>query len=616
MLKSSKSKLSVIFATVLLIAGFFMSCSSQAQSQNISQVLLEVDSLIKLGDSQAALKDLKALEKKVSDSWSVLGIYKRYETLGENKAAEKFLVKYLKKNAKNTELNAVYSKYLISQNRLEEAKKYAENLKNTDYASIYSELIFKTRMSEYAESDIRQFLQDDEYLALFKTSYETSRNPVWLRNSALCYLYKGLYTNAALLSPNGFQNASDAFFWAKVNYDSGNYSQALDCIAAAFVFENSRRSLTETELISLYALESDCWYLDLDSESSEKSRERLLAIYNSYGEVNDSLKSNDILPMVFTNSAIWNLNNGETEKARDLLSAAVFNYPLYVPAVISYANFAYESNLEREEDSETLALRKNGNKTLEMERYDSRPKIPLSDALSRIDHALITTNDPYLYITKLDLRYKTDKSLSNEQKKMDLWKLLEEQSYKTASFSDVLVRYTLSFFLKNKLYDDSYNLFYKYMLKKYKFSREQSLFDQIAASLPMIDIEDSELAFYFALYYKNETQAKRIGEYVCFESSGIRNHNELSPKVTTEAVMNLANYYSSVGRVDDALDLYGKASGREENKIVRSECFYRIAEIYRNENQIKNALRAADYACSLYPDNAKAWLMKTRLTEE
>ena len=46
-----------------------------------------------------------------------------------------------------------------------------------------------------------------------------------------------------------------------------------------------------------------------------------------------------------------------------------------------------------------------------MERYDKRRKIPLSDAIYRIDNALAKKNDPYLEIVKLDLKYKTNNGI-------------------------------------------------------------------------------------------------------------------------------------------------------------------------------------------------------------
>lgn len=615
--KSGKRISIVFFALTVLCAGFFMSCSTSANSASIISTLNEVDALIRLGQTKQALKDLKKLEKDAGDSWQILGIYKRYMNLDEKESAQKLLQKSVKRNPKNSELLAVYTKFLLGENNLEEAGKYAANLKNSSYSSIYSEYIFRLRQSEFQNKSVEQFLLDEEYLSLFYSAYNASKNPVWLRNSAAYYLRTGHYAQAAEITPEGFLNAQDAYFWTLVNFDSGSYERALECIWDAFVFCDSTgigsASLSEDQVIRLYALESDCRYLNYDYENAETIREKLLAHYCINGEVSEDLKDNEILPLTFANAALWNMNEGNNEKARDLLSDAVMNYPYYVPSLVLYSNFAWESNQERVEDSEVQALRKAGIKTLEMEAYDNRPKLPLSDALYRLDLALEKTKNPYLYITRLDLKYKSDSKLTETEKVTDLYKLIEHQSYDTAVFNDVLVHYTLSLLLKTGRYEEADQLFTKYLVKKYGFVSSSSMLDQCADNVQTIDELDCEFAFWFALYYRNKQTAARLGEYVCFESSGIRNEHELATGVSTEAVMNLANYYFSTSQDEYALDLYGKASGRESRKNIRSECFYRIAEIYKSEGQVKNALRACDYACSVNPSNAKAQLLKSRL---
>ena len=62
-----------------------------------------------------------------------------------------------------------------------------------------------------------------------------------------------------------------------------------------------------------------------------------------------------------------------------------------------------------------------------MEKYDKRRKIPLSDAIYRIDTALEKKNDPYLEIVKLDLKYKTNKNLSEKEKNRELKKQIESK---------------------------------------------------------------------------------------------------------------------------------------------------------------------------------------------
>ena len=52
-----------------------------------------------------------------------------------------------------------------------------------------------------------------------------------------------------------------------------------------------------------------------------------------------------------------------------LLSHSVNTWPDFVPALIAYADFAYNSSIERTEDEHTLALRQAGIKTIDMEKY-------------------------------------------------------------------------------------------------------------------------------------------------------------------------------------------------------------------------------------------------------
>ena len=84
-------------------------------------------------------------------------------------------------------------------------------------------------------------------------------------------------------------------------------------------------------------------------------------------------------------------------------------------------------------------------------------------------------------------------------------------------------------------------------------------------------------------------------------------------QVSTATCMNLADIYYSTGKKEKALDLYGKAASRESNASLRSEIFYRIACIYVTMNDNLNALRSADYATTIYPDNVKAQLLKNKL---
>ena len=82
---------------------------------------------------------------------------------------------------------------------------------------------------------------------------------------------------------------------------------------------------------------------------------------------------------------------------------------------------------------------------------------------------------------------------------------------------------------------------------------------------------------------------------------------------TTSACMNLADIYFSYGTRNKALNLYGKAAGRESRNRIRSDIYYRIANVYVSDGDIKNALRSADYAVSIFPENERAVLLRNKL---
>ena len=119
----------IIFFSLFLFC--FSSCSMRAEQKSLTTQLELIDSLIMQNQFTDAIKDLKKLEKYAYDSWICIGLYKRYELMGESLAAEKIVRKSLKKNSNSLELNAILSKMLINQNKIEEALDVAKILKNS-----------------------------------------------------------------------------------------------------------------------------------------------------------------------------------------------------------------------------------------------------------------------------------------------------------------------------------------------------------------------------------------------------------------------------------------------------------------------------------------------------
>ena len=154
-----------------------------------------VDILIADNQFTDAVKELKKIEKQVYDSWSYIGVYKRYAQIGEDVKAEKILKKAIKKNSHNPELLAVYSAFLLRHARLDEAKKYSEELRGTKYGSLYSEAVLKIATRDSGAGNA-EFFKDPKYYSIYLDAYRGSLNPIWIRNCALFNLKEGLFEAA------------------------------------------------------------------------------------------------------------------------------------------------------------------------------------------------------------------------------------------------------------------------------------------------------------------------------------------------------------------------------------------------------------------------------------
>lgn len=561
---------------------------------------------------QSAIKEIKKVEKRAYDSWSYIGIYKRFILIGEQNLAEKIIKKALKKNKQNQELLAVYTNFLLRQNRLEDAGKYAEKLRNGNYASLYSELVLRESQKQVTDQGAYAFYQNEDFYQIYLDAYKGSKNPIWLRNCAIYNLTQGLYNQASLLNPPAYADVDDAYFWGLCLYDAGKYNFSIEALEKAHKFysDYDNKKQFKCNEIQIVALESDAYMAVSDFEQADLVRS---CVVNNIDTVFADIKDDTLLPVIMVNSAIYAKSQMSEDYFADLLFYIVNRWPDYVPALILYSDFAYTSNLEKKEDDEVAALRRAGIKSLEMEKYDSRRKIPLSDALYRIDQSLKRKSDPYLSITKLDLKYKTDPKLSEKDKYRDLWVLLEDNYIEGEIYHTLLVQYALNFLLTTKEYDDAWNLFYKFTTSHGTYDVKRDFWEQFIEQMKYYDLPIVEMAAWFASDLKKTNEAIRIYEYCVYESAGLLEDGLISPLVSSASCMNLANIYFSIGKKDRALDLYGKIAGREVNNAKRSEIFYRIACIYSALGDIKNALRSSEYASSLYPENERASVLKDKL---
>lgn len=629
-------KLFSLIVFILFITFALSSCKMKAEQKSLTLYFEVIDSYIADGDFKAAIKELKRTEKIAYDSWSYLGLYKRYDQMGEKKKAEKLLKRALKKNPHNEELVAVYANFLMRNGKTTEAAKKAEELRGTKYGSIYSEAVLYIEKEKVNPSENPEYYKDPRFYEIYYDAYKAGYDTYWMRNCAVYHLSKGNYANAAAISPKHFSDADDAYFWAMVLFDGGRYYDAADAVQTSRTFIEKSPHLRSgnkehPSSITLSALESDAYIAVSEVEKAAEARSHITKNLTDLENINAQYKKltneeNKLLQTITTNSIIYANNVDDTEQSYNLLNYAVDRWPTFVDALSLYADFAFRSNIERKETLEEQNLRKLGLKSLEMEKFDKRKVISFEDAFNLLDSALQKENEPLLSILKMDLKYKIDENLSQKQKTSELYYMLEKNYTSEVKYHSLLVQYTLNYLLLTKQYDDAYSLFYNYIVNTYNFDRANDFWSQLKTVMTKLDIKMAEFAAFFAarqgLY--NETFA--FYEYCVFEKTPdsevglvdidyLDDDDFISPYVSTASCMNLADAYFSINKFDNAITLYSKAIGRESSNYLRCIMHCRLAQIYIKKGDQKNASRALDYANQIYPGNALASLLKDKITQ-
>jgi len=583
------------------------------EQQSLSAQFSVIDSLITHNQLKDAAKDLKKISKKTYDVWSTLGVYKRYIKLGDKKSADKLLAKAVKKNSANLELRSVYAKFLISENRIEEACDVSKKLLGTKYGSIYSEAILRKAAIDAAASGEQSYKVycTQDFIPVFYDAYSSTQNNVWLRNCAIIYLLKGDYKAALQTLPAAYYEVNDSYFWSLVLYDGRNFQHSIDAIETtkSLLKNYQNRAAFNVTMADLISLESDCYIMLNDFNSAEKYRQTLITGIEENSFKEDKRK---VLPIIYMDSALYALENQNPDGAVDLLFVLVNNWPDYIPGLLKYADLAYDLSLEKEESVEVKVLRNAGIQSLEMEKWDNRRTIPVSDAIYRIKNAYDITKNQRLQTKLIDLKYKTNQKLTVKDKTVDLWKLLEDNITLDNSYSKDLVKYVLYYLFDTKQFDDAQVLFYKFMEAEYGCSIKEDFWSDIVRKRNDIDDEFIEFAAYFALLNKLDAEATHFYESCVYEK-GSDTEDGISQTSSYTSVMNLANIYYSSGKKEPAKKLYVELAGRERNSIYRSEIFYRLANMYVDEGEIQNAKRAVDYAITLNQDHSRAQLLKVKL---
>ncbi len=616
MKRTSVKIASKIFCSLFFLAAL-TSCSMKSEKKSFNSRLDEIDALINQRLYKEAVQELSEIEKEAYGSWAQLGVFRRYKLCDENQKAERLILRSLKKNSGNLELRAVYSNFLLRQDRIEEALQVGKKLQGTKYGSVYSAAVIRSiNENRLLQGEKNAFLSM-EYFPVYYDAYVGSADNAWLRNCALIYLSEGSYAKAAEIKPKDTSDSKDAYFWALTMFDSRNFGESIDFLEISRKLLSSVPNRKERRLLdeNIALLLGDSYTSLKDEESAEKIRT---------GFIENLEKGRDgwIIPenaafnraaVLFTNSARWALDNLHEDEAQKLLLFAVEKWPDFVPALSLYADFAYRSNLEKPKDFVQLELSDAGLASLEMELYDNRAKIPLSDAAYRINQSLERTHDPLLQIIALDFKYKTASSLSEKQKQADLWNILEKTAVSPYVYPELMLDYALSFLLSDSEKDLAWNIYSGYVKAKYGIENDAFFFENLISNARSLDTISLEYGSFFAALQDRGDDAAALYGILVYAQDENQKEIKLSPFASDISCMNLAMILSSMGEKDKAVELYGKTFGRCVNLKRKSVIMRRISEIYFIQKDFKNARRSAEYALSLDKTNVEARMLLNRI---
>ncbi|MFA6936836.1 MAG: hypothetical protein WCQ67_01235 [Treponema sp.] len=632
----------LIAATVLILqAAVFLpciiSCSSHSESSSFISALDEIDNYISLDDTEEAVSLLNKISKKTFNSFSTLGVYKRFMTLGEKTLAEKSLIKGLKKQPNNLELTAVYTNFLIRENRIDEALEKSRSLSGTKYSSLYAESVL--RACRNRQNDLESvfkkckkykapkkskpyegnFFKSENFIQVYVDASNGTNQTEWLRNAACIYMESSRYNEAALLAPEKNSTSKDSLFWGYVFYDAGRYAESLKSLV-----QNSEENFKEINVDEIQALKADDYYILGEEQKSQEEREKFQTntenILSQYElEVKNPTKTPDLneklaelIPIIYINSARYARLQNNTAEEYKILLRLVTAFPNNAPGLSAFGRFALETMLRPEEDSLNLLLRRAGLKTLSMEESDSVPKVNVKNAVERIDSALKNKKNPALVVLRLKLLNSIDTDSTAQEKIAAVWTLLEENEIGKNLYPDEIAQYAVEEFLSLDDDYDAKSLFEKYIQSSY--GTEDKIF--IASdNANKLSLWQCECAAWFCLVDGKNSDCQKLYEYIIEKYSGrspsINSFGENESVVN--AYINMASILNTYGNSSKALEYLNNASSRLTEINKKAEVLYRMAKINVEQGDKSRAVRSLKYCLSLKPSMYKAQLLLKKI---
>lgn len=576
-------KTKTAFLIVLIFSSLFLTgCGKFSRNKPFSTKLALIDGYIAQNEVKDALSSLKKSQKSAYSVAQRLSIVKRYRNLGATELAEKFLLESMKNLPDSIELKAVYVQELLAENRVEEALPFASALKGTWFDSLYVETCLRQVSSP-------ELFYEERFSDMYQSAYKATGDARWLRNSALILAANGRLKDAARLHPGMYSLDSAPLMWTLLDYDAENYNRCIE--GCNYLIQNCPEDRKAAILLC-----SDAWLQNGDIGRADDFWLAQIEAGKENAVMAEKAENNsgsEYAPAeIYKNAIQYAVDCEDYAEARDLLITVTDLYPDYVPALVSYVNFAIEGDADAKRyASDRDVFRVSRMKTLAMEEHDSIPRIPLADALAKLEQALSEHYSPELLVEYTRVRWQMENT-DEGSCLSELWSLLE-QTRVSNRYEPYMIHWAACWLSAHHNEVAATGLFSDYLISVYGTDDAVSCIDEL-------DNWECELAAWFALKDGRYENARTLYE---------NRINERDTMPDESVLMNCASVYTAEHNYLKALELYSSLAPLIKDPVVLSEIQYRIGVIQYDLHEKRNALLSLTYSVKLNPDNHRARLL-------
>ena len=154
-----------------------------------------------------------------------------------------------------------------------------------------------------------------------------------------------------------------------------------------------------------------------------------------------------------------------------------------------------------------------------MELSDSKPRIPVSDCLYRMEESLkrrqsLDKEKATLQIEFLKLKWLADKTTSSEQMTLDVWEMIEKNSIMAGTNNSIITDFIVSFFIKQNQFEQANQILTSVLNEKYGQSNFMDIKSPSLKQMSFSELQNSaSLCFEKGVFFTAKTLLKESLKY-------------------------------------------------------------------------------------------------------